>query len=227
MNRMELGRLLRIETEFGLHPSPVAIEHTLEEISAQARILEDFVLCHRQVRPPPDERAGKDANAVSLRPFVLSEDLHPFCPTARRAAFEDEAVEARFLEFSEPLPGEILHLLGQILARFRLDQPRCGLTIQEPDRRPRHTEPELDLRAHCHPFEELTEHLGDISLPLVAAVVSDPGAEQAGGNTDSDRLLVVPLPPSGCGFCRLIHVHIMACSGFSHGSGSMAQREGT
>ena len=227
MIRMELGRLLRIETEFGLHPSPVAMEHVLEEIAAPIRIFERTILSQREIGPRLEEHASKDADSVSNLFFVLSEDLHPFCPTARRAAFEDEAVEACFLEFGEPLPGKTLHPLGQILARFRLDQPRHGLVFQESDRRPRHAEPDLDLRTYRHPLEELTEYLSEVAVELVAAVVSDLGSEQAGGNTDSDRLLVVPLPPSGCGFCRLTHVHIMACSGFSHGSGSMAQREGT
>ena len=171
------------------------LENALEEISTEVRLAKPTLFRYRKVGPPfpedPDEYAGTIFGARAVR----SEHLDSLHTAARRAAFEDETVKARLLELGEPLPGEDLHPFRQILARVRLDQPRCGLTFQEPDRRPRHTEPDLDLRAHWHPYEELTEHLGDISLPLVAAVVSDRGAKQARRDAEADGIVVVPEAP--------------------------------
>jgi hypothetical protein len=49
----------------------------------------------------------------------------------------------------------------------------------ELNRRSRDTEADLKLRAHRHPLEELAEDVGDVSITLVAAVVTHPGAKKA------------------------------------------------
>jgi len=154
-------------------------EHALEEISAQTRILEPPFLCHRKVGPPPDEHAGKDADAVSRRAFVLTEDLDPLHSATRGSPFEDEPVEAGLLELINLFTGEALHPLGQIIAGLRFDQPRIVATVDETDRGSRHAEPKLDLRAHRYPFEPPADHIHEIPIVLVTAVISNLGAEEA------------------------------------------------
>jgi SHS2 domain-containing protein len=207
---IELSRLLRIETAAGQGAAAMMPENVLEKIAAPVRIFEPTILSHREIGPHMEDHAGKDADAVSNLCFVVLEDLDPLHPAARRAAFEDEAVETGLLELGEPLSGKALHPLGQILAGFRLDQPRCGVTFHETDWRPRHSEPDLDLRTHRHPLKELTEHLGDVVVELVAAVVADLGAEQTGRDADPNRFLVVPHLPGALQGFPSVHGDMMA-----------------
>jgi len=189
---MELGQLLRIETAAGCRSPPIAPEHVCDEVSKAVVCLEPPLLGHWEIRPSFHEDPSENAGTVFGARAARSENLHSFDAATRRSAFEDEAVEACLLELGEPFAGETLHPLGQILARFRFDQPWCRVAFDEPDWRPWHAEPDLDLRTHRDPLEELTEHLGDVVVELVAAVVADLDAEQAGRGADSDRLLVVP-----------------------------------
>ena len=176
---LELSQLLRIEPEWGRDSPLMMPEHALEEISAQTRIFEPSFLCHRKVVPPPDEHAGKDANAVSRRAFVLAEDLDPLHTAARGSPFEDESIEAGLLQLIDLFTGVSFHPLGQLIARYGLDEPRVVASVDETNRGSRHAEPELDLRAHRYPFEPPVDHIREIAIVLVAAVVSNLGAEEA------------------------------------------------
>ena len=141
---MELSRLLRIETEFGLQVRlhDDAIEHTLEEISAlRPGSLEPF-------RPLPPAGSGHlsrtTARAKTPTPSSLLDlsslpkDLRfPFCPTARRAAFEDEAVEARLPGVQRASPGRRFSICsvrsspdsGSTSRGMRLGLPRVGSEV--------------------------------------------------------------------------------------------------
>lgn len=175
----EFGQLLRIKTVARQNSPAMMPEHSLEEISAPVGFFEPTILGHRELGPPPHEHIGKDTDARSRRLFVLAKDLDPLHPAARGSSFENEAVEAGPLELHDLFAGEALHPLGEVLARFHLDQPRVVATGDEPDRRPWHAEPELDLGAHRHPLEPPSNHIREIAIVPVTAVVSDRGTKQA------------------------------------------------
>ena len=80
---------------------------------------------------------------------------------------------------------------------------RGYLPCDQTNRRPRNAEPDFELGAHRHPLEPLTEYVGEIAVTLVAAVETDLGAEQARGDPEPDRLVVVPLRQDGWCFADL------------------------
>jgi hypothetical protein len=202
---MELSRLLRIEIESGLDPPSMTPERLLEENHAPVRIFEPLFLCHREIGPRVEEHAGKHTDATSQIRVVLAEDLDPLHPAARGSSFENEAVKAGLLEPVDLFTGEALHPLGEVLSRLHLDQPWVVTTVDELDRWPRHAEPELDLWAHRHPLEPLSNHIREIAIVLVTAVVSNLGAKQTGRDTEADRpVLVVFARPQ---FGSLFSVH--------------------
>jgi len=88
--------------------------------------------------------------------------------------------------------GVALHPLGQLIARYGFDQSWVVATVDEPDWGSRHAEPELDLRAHRHPLEPPADHIREIAIVLVTAVVAHLDAEQAGRNAEADRLALAP-----------------------------------
>jgi len=176
---MELGQPVRIEIKLGTDSPSMTPKHVLEEIAAPVRIFEPFFLSHREIGPPLEEHSGKDADAVSNWCSAVLEDLDPLHPTAWGRRFEDETVEAGLLEPVDLFTGKALHPLGEVLARLHFDQPRIVATVDEPDRRPRHAEPELDLGAHRHPLEPHSNHIREIAIVPVTAVVSNLGAEEA------------------------------------------------
>ena len=54
------------------------------------------------------------------------------------------------------------------------------------DRRSRHAEAELDLRAHGHPLDERAQRVDEEGVALVAAVVAHLVAQQAGRDAEAD-----------------------------------------
>jgi len=168
------------------------LEHTFEKSYAAVLVVDPSVLRHRKIWPQPNEYADKDADSVSRRPFVLSEDLDPLHSAARGSSLEYEAVETGVAELVNPVTGVALHPLGQNLAGNGLDQLWFGITALELDRRSRYTEADLELGTHRNPLEPLAKDICDVSVVLVTTVVAHLGAEQAGRDAEPDRLVVVP-----------------------------------
>jgi hypothetical protein len=192
MRGVELGQLPRIKIAARQGSLVMMLEHAFEKTSAAVRVLKPSVLRHRKVGPQPNEYAGKDADSVSRRPFVLPEDLDPLHSAARGSSLENEAVETGVAELADLVTGVALHPLGQNLAGNGLDQLWFGITALELDRGSRYTEADLELGTHRNPLEESAEDLGEVAITLVASVVAHLSAEQARRNPKPDRLVVVP-----------------------------------
>ncbi len=158
-----------------------------DDVVAQARVVEAAFLLHRQERQRVHERAREepDPGARGRPPFVAVE-FHPFHATGGRGALEHVARERAALELLHAPPGELVHAKRVVGAAGDAPQARRLGIAHEPDRLPGHAHAHLHLRADRHPREMPREHAGDVRILLVAAVVADLLAQEAGGDPDPD-----------------------------------------
>jgi len=129
---------------------------------------------------------GREQATTAAPPAVVHDHGH-VAETARGGtALEDEAIEAEVRELAHARAGETAHASRQITTALWLDQTGRTARADEDDRRPRHAEPELHLRAHGNPLHVVAEHAQQRVVPLVVAVVADTLAEEARRDAEPD-----------------------------------------
>jgi hypothetical protein len=172
-------------------PEAPVSEQALEEVLAQARVVEPAVLLGGEVGEPLQQGGGEQAPpGLAAHAGLLRVDLDPLHAARGGVALEDVAPQVQGLERLHALLGEPGHAGGVVRARLGGDQAdRVVLAVHEADRLARDPHADLDLRAHGDELDELGHGAGEEAVVLVLAVVADLVAEEAGGDAHADRLV--------------------------------------
>jgi hypothetical protein len=178
-------------------PPPGHCEDALDEILAERRVTEAAFLLDRQHGKACGQHPCVGAGAVAADHASRIVDAHAEEPARGRPAFEHVAVQVQRFELPCSRSRVTLHARGQVFAGRLDDQPRGRRVTDEPDRVARDAEPDLDLGAHRHPLDERAERVDQEAIALVAAVVANLLAEEAGGDAEPDLL--------GLAFAHSVH----------------------
>ena len=174
-------------------PAGVA-EDPLDEALAQERVVEPPLLLDRQERQPRREHPGEGPGPVAPgRPAPRPVDPDPLQAAGGRVLLDHEAgeVEGRELPPPGPRPRPSIASVQSVWLRSATRRGRCGPGGAQParhhqaDRLARHRHADLHLRADRHPLHVRAEEVDAEGIALVAAVVADVLAEEAGGDAEA------------------------------------------
>src|SRR5713226_8197453 len=158
----------------------------LEEIVSDRGVGEAALLLDGEQGKARDEGPRVEPAAGARRRATGPVDADAEEAARGRGALEHVAVEAERRELAELRLRVAAHARGEVLPGLLDDEPRRRRAADETERGARDPETDLDLGAHGHPLDEGAEGLGEEGVPLVAAVVTDLLAQEAGGDAEPE-----------------------------------------
>lgn len=172
---------------FELPPPPVN-EDPLDEVLPEERIVQAAVLLDGEQRKTFHESPGEDPHPLLHGHAGVSVNLHRGHPGAGGSALEDEAAQILGGERLQPFfrPGE--HPVRVVDAGPDRNQTGVLRIPDEAHRLAGDGETVLHLRADGDPFKPAAKGVGDVTVVLMAAVVTDILPQQAGADADPDLL---------------------------------------
>ena len=181
---------------FELPPPPVN-EDPFDEVPPEERIVQAAVLLDGKQRKTFHERPGEDPHPLLHGHAGVSVNLHRGHSGTGRSALEDESAQILGGERLQTFvrPGE--HPVRVVDAGPDGDQTGVLRIPEEAHRLAGYGEAVFHLRADGDPLEPAAKGVGDVTVVLMAAVVTDILPQQAGADTDPDLLYRRFLPILG------------------------------
>jgi hypothetical protein len=179
--------------EEGAQPS--VGEDALDEVLPQDGVLQPPFLLDREVRVGALERLGEQPAPLSPGHALLAAYLDAFHAAARRVLLQDVATELFPGQRARPPRRPGLHRPGPVATTLGPQHADVVAALREVDGLPWDAHAELDLRAHRHPFHVVREQVREEAVALVPTVPAHLLTEQAGGDADAQRCVVLP---EGC-----------------------------
>ena len=162
-------------------------EHLLHERLPEGRILKTSFLLHGDQREMIHEGLREHSGSDVRRDSVPAVDLDALHPGARRVFLANIAAQVQTLEGLQLLADPALHSPGVIHAGFYGDQARMGGIPRKAHRLARRGKPAFRLGTDREILDEPSQRFHEKRIALVAAVVADFFAQQAGTDEDPDR----------------------------------------
>ena len=165
-------------------------KHALDEVLAQARIVEPPFLFDRQrgkrVTRASANSPRPDFSGIPPVPYTLTRSR----PQVGESFFNTKPQSSALGQFLEPAARVAAHAGRLILCRLVGEQANLGPCLHQPERFARGRHAGLDFRAHRHPLDEGSQRLDQERIPFVAAVEAHAFSEQAGRNAEADGFAV-------------------------------------
>jgi hypothetical protein len=168
---------------------PAASEHPLDEVLADTRVVQSPLVLYGQEGEALDEGAGEDADPAARGTALLIVDPHTVQARARRAALEHEAAQILRLQGRRSLPRPRLHARGEVDSAARREEARGRGIAHQAHGLARHTQAALHLGAHRNPSHEASQHVVQVGVELVAAIVAHVGAKKARADAQGDAVV--------------------------------------
>lgn len=157
-----------------------------DEIFPDPGIVQPLLFYHRQVGEGFHQPPGEYPAPVPKGGALELDDGYPFHAAGGRTALHDVSAQFCLLQGLHALPGEPVHHVGVIDAGLR-QHPDVAVDPGQLHGLPRSTHARFHFRADGDPLHVTADHVHQVIVALVPAVVADPLAEQAGGDADAHR----------------------------------------
>ncbi len=132
------------------------------------------------------QEVGEQTHIGTLNVAFDVVDGDPPEATTWRIAFEDESTNADSMKFLDFLSAVLNHAFGEIPMGSDFDKADVAPMAFKLDGCARDPETDFHFGAHRYPTKNLTQPVGDPSIPFMCAVITDAFAPEAGADPESD-----------------------------------------
>src|SRR5689334_21453289 len=165
-------------------------EYPLDEVLAQTRVAQASFFLDWQARIAAYQGSREQSRTLLRRPSTRAVNPDPLHPAAWRVFLQHVAAKLFASEGEHPALCVRVHRVGMVAGGLVGDQSgrASGCAAHEPQGFAWKARAELPFRADRNELVEAAQRINQKIIALMAAIETDPGAEQTCRNPDSNRL---------------------------------------